>query len=338
MKLQRYENNPIISPDPDSEWESLVRTNPGAWYDEGTKEVLLLYRAAGNDKNHVIHLGMAKSKDGYNFENISEKPVFGPSKDGFDSGCVEDPRIIKMGDYFYITYASRPFFPGQYWLNEDNRPNLPFNMPEEFPITLRENKTSTGLLITKDFKKFIRAGRITISTVDDRDVILFPEKINGKFVMMHRPMSWIGAEYGTEYPAIWISYGDDLLNFSHSKILIKSKYDWEQKIGGNTPPIKTEHGWLTLYHAVGEDRHYRLGALLLDLNDPSKVLHRSSDWLMQPEESYELEGHYNGVIFPCGKVVIDDRLFVYYGGADKYIGLATCSLKELLEYLLTCSD
>ena len=87
---------------------------------------------------------------------------------------------------------------------------------------------------------------------------------------------------------------------------------------------------------MGSDLHYRLGAMLLDLDDPSKVLHRTPDWLIQPEEFYELEGFYEGVIFPCGKVVIDGTLFVYYGGADKYVGLATCSLQELLDHLLTC--
>ena len=98
-------------------------------------------------------------------------------------------------------------------------------------------------------------------------------------------------------------------------------------------PLRTPAGWLTLYHAVGADGHYRLGALLLDLDDPSQVIGRSRDWLMQPEEWYELEGYYPGVCFPCGKVLIGDTLYIYYGGADKYIGLATCKLQELLEDL-----
>jgi predicted GH43/DUF377 family glycosyl hydrolase len=149
-------------------------------------------------------------------------------------------------------------------------------------------------------------------------------------------MTWVGEEYGTNHPAMWISTGDDLLNFQNSQILAKAKYDWERKIGGNTPPIRTEHGWLTLYHAVGSDNHYRLGAMLLGLEDPTKLLHRTPDWLIQPEEYYELEGYYNGVIFPCGKVVIDGTLLVYYGGADKYVGLATCHLQTLLDYLLSC--
>ena len=112
MKLERYDGNPILSPNPKNAWESEVTTNPGAWYDEKTGTVYLLYRAAGADPEHKIHLGLAVSNDGYNFERTSDQPVFSPSVDGFDAGCVEDPRIVRMGNYFYVTYACRPFPPG----------------------------------------------------------------------------------------------------------------------------------------------------------------------------------------------------------------------------------
>ncbi|HEC03651.1 MAG TPA: glycosidase, partial [Phycisphaerales bacterium] len=209
--------------------------------------------------------------------------------------------------------------------------------PPDFPRVIGTNATSTGLLLTKDFKTYIRAGRITDPVLDDRDVVLFPEKIDGRYVMMHRPLEWVGEEYGTEFPAIWISTSNDLMGFKKSKLLATAKLDWEcGKIGINTPPIRTEHGWLTIYHAVGADKHYRLGALLLDLENPSRVLHRTSDWIMQPEEDYEIDGYYRGCVFPCGKVVIDGTLFVYYGAADKYVGVATCRVDELLDYLLSC--
>jgi len=110
---------------------------------------------------------------------------------------------------------------------------------------------------------------------------------------------------------------------------------WEEKIGGSTPPLKTKDGWLVLYHGVenGGTGYYRVGAALLDLNDPTKVIGRTKEPLMSPEFDYEIEGFYKGCVFPTGNVIIDDTLFVYYGGADKYIGLATCSVKELLEHL-----
>ena len=104
----------------------------------------------------------------------------------------------------------------------------------------------------------------------------------------------------------------------------------------NTPPIKTKDGWLTIYHAVGSDKHYRLGALLLDLENPAKILARTKDWIMQSQEDYEINGYYKGCVFPCGKVVIDGTLFVYYGAADKYVALATCDLQEFLDYLKSC--
>lgn len=334
MRLRRYENNPIIAPNPDHTWESLATTNPGAWYDEQHHEVTLLYRTAGDDPEHVIHLARAISRDGYSFER-SDEPVLSPSKDGFDAGCVEDPRIVKYGEYYFITYAARFFPPGRYWLN-DQAPFRPPHCPEAFPRVLRTNATSTGLLLTRDFRSFIRAGRLTDPAVDDRDVILFPEKINGRYVMLHRPMDWVGKKYGTQHPGIWIATGKDILSLRDTRLLAKGKYDWERKIGGNTPPLRTPHGWLTLYHGVGDDGHYRLGAMLLDLDDPGHVLHRTPEWIMQPEESYELTGLYEGCIFPCGKVLIGEALFVYYGAADKYVALATCPLEELLDHLRSC--
>ncbi len=339
MRLDRFAGNPIIEPIPGSDWEGLVTCNPGAWYEPEQGIVYMLYRAAGNDPAHRIHFGLAVSRDGLRFERFSSAPVLSPSADNWDAGCVEDARIVKMGGWYFVTYASRPFPPGQYWKPENAGPWKPADPAPEFPWILRENATSTGLALTRDFCSWIRAGRMTDPTVDDRDVILFPEKIGGRFAMLHRPMSWVGPAYGTEHPAIWISFSDDLLQWSESKLLATAELAWEnRKIGGNTPPIRTDAGWLILYHAVGADSHYRLGAMLLDLDDPTCVIARTRDWILQPEEWYELEGYYAGCVFPCGKVVIGDTLHVYYGGADKYVGAATCSVQQLLDYLLDCGN
>ena len=332
VKLKKYEYNPILSPVQDeTSWEGAVATNPGAWFDTETNEFLLIYRAAGHDDEHVIRLGMAKSKDGFNFERCSKEPLISPPESGHDRGCMEDPRIVKFGEYYFITYASRPFPPGKYW--EAAPATAAPKCPPDFPVALRENLTSTNLLITKDFKSYIRAGRMTDACVDDRDVIIFPEKINGKFYTLHRPMSWIGPEYGTEHPAVWIAACDDLLETKKLQLLIQAEFEWEYKVGGSAPPIKTKDGWLMLYHAVGLDKHYRTGALLLDLNDPTKVLCRTPDFLMEPTEEWETKGFYNGVAFPCGNVIKDDTLFVYYGGGDVVCAVATCDVNELLDYL-----
>lgn len=335
MKLKRYEKNPIITPRPHLDWECLVTTNPGAYYDEQRREVVMLYRAAGADPQHYIHLARAVSRDGFNFERFDE-PVVSPSRDGHDGGCVEDARIVRFGEHYFVTYASRFFPPGEYWREDADR-LMPPVCPVYFPRTLRENITSSGLLLSKDLKTFIRAGRMTDPGIDDRNVILFPEKIGGRYAMLHRPMDWAGNGYGTPVPSIWLATGDDLLTMREDRLLATPRHTWEQrKMGANTPPLRTRHGWLFLYHGVGEDHRYRIGAMLLDLQDPTRVLHRTPECILEPEAPYELDGPYVGCVFPCGKVVINGTLFVYYGAADRFVAVATCRLDELLSHLLDC--
>lgn len=334
FQLERYTGNPILSPLPGSSWESEVTTNPAAWYDAERGEVLLVYRAAGDDPEHRVHLGLAVSKDGYNFERVSQAPILSPLVGSIDNGCVEDPRIIKMGDWYYITSATRPFPPGQYWLNENHHANTCGHFPEEFPVALRKNLTSTHLFLTRDFKEWIRAGRLTNAKLDDRDVVIFPEKVGGQWITLHRPMQWHGAGFPNRYPAIWMAKCDDLLEWKDLHLLAKGEYPWEEKIGANNPPLKTEQGWLQIYHGVGADKQYRLGALLLDLEDPMRVTHRTPHPIYEPVASYEKEGIYKGVCFPCGHAVINGTYFLYYGGGDVHCCVATTPLQDLLAHLL----
>lgn len=337
MRLKKFKDNPIISPNPDNQWENLVTCNPGVIYDNG--KFYMLYRAAGDEPEHVIRFGLAVSTDGFHFERVSDEPVFAPSIDGPDSGCVEDPRIVKFGDDFYITYAYRIHYPGQYWTFPHDVVMLP-ECGEDAPAVLKQNIGNTGLAVTRDFRKFQRLGRLTSPALDDRDVILFPEKIGGKFAMLHRPKQYVGEKYGVEYPSIWLKYSDDMLNWEDkpSHLLITGRPGtWEEKIGGSTPPILTDEGWLVLYHGVadGGKSEYSVGALLLDRNDPLKVIARTHEPILSPEEPYELDGFYSGCVFPGGNVVVDGTLYVYYGAADRFVGVATCDLKELLDYLKT---
>ena len=337
MKLTRYSSNPILSPNSDNDWESLVTTNPAAWYDEKNEEVILLYRAAGKDREHKRHIGMAKSKDGYNFTRVSDVPVFSPSLDGIDAAGVEDPRLVKFGEYYYMTYAAIPFTFGQYWTPLESRLDLQKTFPEDFPEPFKSGHIVTCLAMTQDFKKWIRMGPMTQRDIVDHDVLIFPEKINDKYVIIHRP-SKIFPELGITSPSIWISSTDDLLTLKDSKLLAKPEKDWEfYKIGGNAPPLKTPHGWLLLYHGVGADRMYRVGAMLLDLEDPSKVISRTSEAILEPEDDWEIKGHHNwgGVVFPCGNIIMNNKLLVYYGGADKYVGIAYCELDEIIDNLLS---
>jgi len=339
MKLARYPGNPILAPHPDHPWEDLAVFNPAAWQDDTTGEIFLLYRAAESGPEYKCWFGLAKSQDGFRFERVSDQPALSPSLEGFDGATLQDPRVVKIGDWFYVTYAARHYPFGQFWVPGGRDRFLTPDCPPEFPRYLRINATLTGLALTRDFKTWIRAGWLTDPNLDDRDVVLFPEKIGGKFVMIHRPLEWVGPAYDTEQACAWIKTADDLLGFPQapSRLLIKNRQPWEAfKLGVNTPPIRTPHGWFTLYHAVGPDKFYRLGALLLDLDDPSQVRHRTPDWLMQPEADYEVEGFYRGACFPCGTVVKDGTLFVYYGAPKSQVAVATCDFGELLDHLRAC--
>ncbi len=334
MKLTRYSEDPILAPNPDNDWENLVTANPAAWLDEETGKVQMLYRASGNDREHVVHLGLAESEDGFNFTRVSDTPAMSPLPGTVDGGCIEDPRLVKIDGWYYLTYASRPFPNGQYWYGGEDRYHCPPH--DGLPMPFNINNIVSCLAFSKDLRNWIRGGIITNPEHHDHDVILFPEKINGRYYYLNRP-DLFGPEYGCEVPSIWLCDTDNPLRLQNPRVLAVPQYDWEgRKVGANNPPLKTEHGWLVIYHGVGLDKYYRLGALLLDLENPDKVIARTREPIFEPEAWYELEGHHNykGVVFPCGNVVKDGNLIVYYGGADKYIGAAYCNMDEFMSSLL----
>lgn len=333
MKFEKYKNNPVLSANENNEWESLGVLNPAVCYEGG--QFIMLYRAAGHDKEHVIRLGKAVSDDGIHFKRCSDKPFFAPLPYEADAGCVEDPRLIKIGNCYYMTYASRLFAPGQYW-KQDNKPT--YTPPQICPRAVAENSTVTHIAYTYDFKTFKKLGRMTDSRFDNRDVMIFPESVGGRYVMLSRPLEWKGEEYGTYAPSMWITFSDDMLEWNHCEpqLLAKPEQKWEsKKIGASCPPIKTEQGWLLIYHGVDkEDGVYRVGAMLLDLDDPTKITARTREPLMEPEFDYELNGFYKGCVFPTAAVKFEEKLYIYYGASDKYCCLATCNFNELIEYLV----
>jgi predicted GH43/DUF377 family glycosyl hydrolase len=332
MVFKRYPHNPILKPNPENDWEALTVCNPAAWYEDGT--FYLLYRGAGNDKEHKIQIGLATSKDGFNFERYHGNPVLKPTADNFDGGCCEDPRVVKYGNLFYLTYAYRPFAPGRYW-EKDHYLKPTYKLDDFSPNGLRWNTTNTALAITKDLKHFTKLGRITDYNIDNRDVILFPRKIQGKFVRLERPVEWVGPEYNCSMPSIWINFSDNVMEWPKATLLATGEEEWEmKKLGGSTPPLETKDGWLVIYHGVSNnDGQYRVGAMLLDLEDPRIILARTKDYLMEPMMPYETEGFYNGCVFPTGNVIVGDTIFLYYGGADRFVNVATASLSELLDIL-----
>jgi predicted GH43/DUF377 family glycosyl hydrolase len=191
-------------------------------------------------------------------------------------------------------------------------------------------------------------GPVTTDDHYDCNIILFPQRVNGKYVMLHRPSDFKAEiESGAgEAVGINICFSDDLLDWQDEAVLLRNKYDWETgKIGGATPPVLTQEGWLTLFHAVEsrpegcswhQDYHfcYRTGVMLLDPEDPRKVIARAPAPILEPETPFEKFGTVNNVVFATGIIEAGDELFVYYGCADTAIGVATTKTKKLLDYVL----
>ena len=154
----------------------------------------------------------------------------------------------------------------------------------------------------------------------------------------HDEAHGVGKEYGVDYPSIWIKFSDDLLEWENkpSHLLMTGRAgSWEEKIGGGAPPILTDRGWLMIYHGVsaGGVGEYSAGAVLLDKDNPLKIIARTPEPILVPEFEFETQGYYSGIVFPTGNVVVNGKLYVYYGAADKYVGVATCPLETLLNFL-----
>lgn len=339
IELKRSEENPILSPNEDIEWESKAVFNPGAILEDG--KVYLLYRAIGEYDTYISRIGLATSTDGVHFERKSDVPMIEP-QDDYDKWACEDPRISKVGDTFYITYVALSTR-----IREGGKPTYEI---------IHNLNSQTALVTTKDFVTYERHGIITPQNSDNRDVVIFPEKIDGKFVILHRPHRWcknwfddprskeidVGAPIPfdelPQRPATWISYSSDLKNWSDHKLLMRSTHENDEKIGPGAPPVRTDEGWLFIYHHIEKDGGdkiiYIAKAALLDLKDPSKIIAKIPYPILEPKEKYEIKGDVNNVVFPTGVFVKDGKLFVYYGTADKYCGLATIMLDEIINELL----
>lgn len=340
--LVRHPGNPVLDANPINDWESRAVFNPAAVYHDGY--VYLLYRAVGEYEFYISRFGLARSSDGINFERMFDQPVFQPGAD-FERWAVEDPRLVRIEQRFYLTYAAV-----SQRILRDGEPNEPRETPLE---------VSVGLAVSDDLTKFDRLGPISLSRVDDKNAVLFPEKVGGRYALLHRPQRWCkrwfdhplsqaievplpgSQETLPKLPGIWISYSDDLLNWEDSRLVLEPTHQHDHRVGAGAPPIKTEAGWLLLYHHVEDktlsgqerERAYTAKAALLDLQDPSRVIAQIPDDILVPKEWYEKEGDVANVVFPTGAFVKEDTLFVYYGGADKYCCLATISLSELLAEL-----
>jgi len=194
----------------------------------------------------------------------------------------------------------------------------------------------TALARVENLRQFTRLGIITPYDADERDVVLFPEKIQKRYAAIHRPSNWIGPGYPVEEPSIWFSFLEELPGkmYDH-KVIMEPEQPWEgKKIGAGPPPIKTKAGWLFIYHGVDPHHVYRSGVALLDLDKPWRVLARTAEPILEPEEEYEREGDVPNVVFPEGTALIGEELVIFYGGADKVCCAARARLHELISHLL----
>lgn len=323
VKFRRCENNPILTPAGNS-WEKLATFNPAALYVDG--EIHLFYRAIGDHRNYVSCFGHAIFNEKLELLERQEKPWLAPDMRIWWEKSVEDPRISEIDGELYMTYVVTP------------TPAPPIKLRKRLNLSDPfESITRIHLVkISNDFNTFKRLGVITPYDADERDTVLFPERINGKIALLHRPSRWIGGNYGTERPSVWFAYLNEefWMAYDH-RLVMKPEEGWESyKIGPGCPPIKTEKGWLLIYHGVDHERCYRVGAALLDLDKPWKVIARSKNPIMVPEEPYEAHGDMPNVVFPEGAAIIKDELFLFYGGADKVCCAASVGLYELVDYIL----
>ena len=312
--LVRSEQNPIISPKTDNDWEAWQTFNPGVVLIDD--KIHFLYRAIGPDG--LSRLGYAVSSDGFTIDKRLSYPVYEHKTkewvfniysyfSGGSFGGAEDPRLVRVGEegVLYVIY------------------------------TACDNGLRVGLTSIKvdDFlnNKWEWRPPALISHPNEvhKNWLIFPEKINGKYAILH-----------SIKPNVQIEYVDSL-EFDDIDY-IKSHWGgpqrkncWDKWLrGAGAPPIKTSYGWLLFYHAMDNDwSKYKVGAMLLDLKNPTKILHRSKVPVLVPEENYENNGYKPGVVYVSGAVVKDGNLLVYYGGADTFVCAATAPINEFLEDL-----
>ncbi len=245
----------------------------------------------------LSHFRLARSSDGVNFK-VDETPFMFPDTK-YETFGMEDPRITLIEGRYYINYTAVS------------------------PIGV-----TTALAVTDDFKKVERLG--IIFGPNNKDMCMFPEKVNGKYLALHRPTP---KEIGT--PDMWLAKSDNLLYWGdHEHFLGASNDDWDNfKLGGGAQVIKTSKGWLQIYHGVDSTQRYCLGAILMDLDDPIKIIAKSKKALLEPETDYEREGFFGNVVFTCGALIENNILKIYYGAADEVMALAEISMPDLWKHL-----
>jgi len=320
-RLSRHVKNPILEPRHDRSWEAFSAFNAAAILLGG--KIHLLYRAQGHDGISV--LGHATTEDGMHIGSRSSDPVFVPSNP-FDTrtagsvaiaypyvsgggwGGCEDPRITKIGGRIYMTYVA---------FNGSAPPGVALTSIRTRDFGKRWGWTPPRLIS--------RPGQI------QKNWVIFPERFGGKFAVLHNISPTIRIEYldSLDEPGL-------VIDSAPPRPKPEDADRWDNIVRGvGAPPIRTEHGWLVLYHAMDrrDPDRYKVGAMLLDLAHPETVIARSPDPILEPEADYENHGHKQGVVYVCGAVVKDGTLFVYYGASDKTLAVATAPIDRFISAL-----
>lgn len=271
-----------------SAWETDNVFNAAAVRHNGL--VYMHYRAQGLDR--ISRIGCAISTDGYHFNRLLE-PVLSPANE-YESFGVEDPRITELDGIFYMFYTAYS--------------------PHGTRVSLAR---STNLIAWE------RMG-IVLPDEDNKDAVLFPEKIGGRFAMLHR-----------RPPDIWLAYSDDLIHWTDHQIIMRPRPDcWDSvRIGAGGNLFKTRWGWLNVFHGYNEDRIYCLGIALHDLRDPAKILKRQDEPILCPMGPFEVWGDVPNVVFTCGGVEDDDAYHIYYGGGDHVMCVASVGKAEVQAFV-----
>ncbi|MEN2974972.1 MAG: hypothetical protein ABDH32_05265 [Candidatus Caldarchaeales archaeon] len=307
--FERYSKNPIISPDPNHDWESIATFNPAAIELEG--KIYIMYRALSSDKTSTI--GLAISEDGFKIVEKLDEPIYVP-RESFEiklapghSGC-EDPRVVRIGDRIYMFYTA---------YDNVNPPRVAITSISVEDFLNREWRWSRPRIISPP-------------NIDDKDACIIPEKINDSYIFIHR-----AGGINIVYDYIESLEDIDNTEMMSLTLLTPREGSWDgKKVGLASPPIKVSSGWLVFYHGVSHDNVYRVGAFLLDLENPEKIIGRTPHPLLEPTEDYEIEGYVRNVVFPCGAVVRNGMVYLYYGGADMHVCVARAPLEEIISRIV----
>ena len=300
----RHPGNPLLSPE---RWPYPINAVMNAGATRVGDETVLVCRV--EDRRGFSHLTCARSPDGASNWVVDEEPALAyDGEHAEEEWGLEDARVTRVDelDAWIITYTA-----------------------------FGRGGPGVSLARTSDFRSFERLGMVMAP--EDKNGVLLPRRVNGHWILFHRPTSVHGAD-------IWLSRSTDLQSWSTpEQVLARRPGAWwdSARVGMGAPPVETEEGWLVVYHGVRETVAgglYRAGLALLDLERPWRVLHRSDEWVLSPQAPFEVSGDVPNVVFPCGLLHDESTgvLSLYYGAADTRVGLATATCSQVLEYLLGC--